>query len=174
MRRNLWLSGMVLAAVLVTTTVTAQPPTTPPAAPPPQGERPARPGRHPHIHAATRDLERAETQLEKAAHHYDGHRATALELVKRAEPPVVITSSTTRQRSPGVSVNPRRSRITPFSRSVKSARTPSARATSCATRIPPMAGARTVWAPASTNGAASASPSRAACSGYWSTSADCR
>ena len=85
MRRNLWLSGMALAAVLGTTTVTAQPPTTPPAAPPPQGERPARPGRHPHIHAATRDLERAETQLEKAAHHYDGHRAKALELVKQAE-----------------------------------------------------------------------------------------
>jgi hypothetical protein len=76
---------MVLAAVLVTTSVTAQAPTTPSAAPPPQGERPARPGRHPHIHAAMRDLERAEKQLDKAAHHYDGHRAKALELVKQAE-----------------------------------------------------------------------------------------
>ncbi|HZF06949.1 MAG TPA: hypothetical protein VE932_21615 [Patescibacteria group bacterium] len=85
MRRNLWVSGMALAAVLVTTSVTAQPPATPPAAPPPQGERPARPGRHPHIQAATRDLERAEKQLEKAAHHYNGHRSKALELVKQAE-----------------------------------------------------------------------------------------
>jgi len=78
MRRHLWLSGTALADVLVTTSVGAQ-------APPPQGERPARPGRHPHIQAAARDLERAEKQLEKAAHHYDGHRAKALELVKQAE-----------------------------------------------------------------------------------------
>ena len=85
MRRNLWVSGLALVAVLVTTSVPAQPPTTPPSAPPPQGERPARAGRHPHMHAAIRDLERAEKQLEKAAHHYHGHRAKALELVKQAE-----------------------------------------------------------------------------------------
>src|SRR5437870_2069888 len=86
MRRNLWVSGLVLAAVLVTTSVPAQSPTTPPsAAPLPPGERPARTGRHPHMHAALRDLDRAEKQLEKAAHHYDGHRAKALELVKQAE-----------------------------------------------------------------------------------------
>jgi len=83
MRRHLWVCGTALAAVLVTTSVTAQAP--PPSAPPQQGERPARPGRHPHIQAAARDLERAEKQLEKATHHYDGHRAKALELVKQAE-----------------------------------------------------------------------------------------
>src|SRR5207249_1874198 len=59
----------------------------------------------------------------------------------RVEPPVVMTSSTTRHRSPACSAKPRRSDITPLSRSVKSARTPSARATSWATRMPPMAGA---------------------------------
>jgi hypothetical protein len=85
MRRNLWAFGLVLATVLVTTSVPAQPPSSPPSAPPPQGERPARAGRPPHMHAAVRDLERAEKQLEKAAHHYDGHRAKALELVKQAE-----------------------------------------------------------------------------------------
>ena len=84
MRRHLWVSGPALAAMLVATAVTAQPPA--PSTPPPQTEqRPTRPGRHPHILAATRDLERAEKQLEKAAHHYDGHRAKALELVKQAE-----------------------------------------------------------------------------------------
>ena len=85
MRRNLWVPGLALAAVLVATSVAAQQPSAPPSAPPPQGERPARAGRHPHMHAAMRDLDRAEKQLEKAAHHYDGHRAKALELVKQAE-----------------------------------------------------------------------------------------
>ena len=85
MARNLWVFGFALVAVLVTTSVTAQQPTTPPSAPTPQGERPARAARHPHMHAALRDLERAEKQLEKAAHHYDGHRAKAVELVKQAE-----------------------------------------------------------------------------------------
>jgi hypothetical protein len=83
MRRQFWVPGLALGAVLVTTAVTAQTPA--PTAPPPQGEQRMRPGRHPHIAAATRDLERAEKQLEKAAHHYDGHRAKALELVKQAE-----------------------------------------------------------------------------------------
>jgi hypothetical protein len=84
MRRDqLWISGAALAAVLFTTSVTAQTPA--PSTPPPQGEQRARPGRHPHMVAASRDLERAEKQLEKAAHHYDGHRAKAVELVKQAE-----------------------------------------------------------------------------------------
>jgi orotidine-5'-phosphate decarboxylase len=46
------------------------------------------------------------------------------------EPPVVITSSTTSTFSPGWSVKPRRSFITPFSRSVNKLRTPSALAVS--------------------------------------------
>src|SRR5919108_2765 len=92
----------------------------------------------------------------------------------RVEPPVVITSSTTRHRSPALSVNPRRSRIAPCSRSVKSARTPSARATSWATRIPPIAGASTVCTRSARNGSASAAPGAAAGSGRCSTRADCR
>jgi hypothetical protein len=83
-RHHLWLGVAALAAFVATTSVTAQTPA--PSTPPPQGEqRAARPGRHPHMIAASRDLERAEKQLEKAAHHYDGHRAKALELVKQAE-----------------------------------------------------------------------------------------
>jgi len=85
MRRQLWMSGLALGAVLFTTAVTAQTPPAGPSAPPPQGEPRQRPGRHPHMLAASRDLERAEKQLEKAVHHYDGHRAKALELVKQAE-----------------------------------------------------------------------------------------
>ncbi len=82
MRYPLWVGAAALAAVVVTTSVTAQQPA---PSPPPQGEQRARPGRHPHMVAAMRDLERAEKQLEKAAHHFDGHRAKALELVKQAE-----------------------------------------------------------------------------------------
>ena len=85
MRRRLWIPGLALGAVLLTTAVTAQTPPPAPSAPPPQGEPRQRPGRHPHMLAASRDLERAGKQLEKAAHHYDGHRAKALELVKQAE-----------------------------------------------------------------------------------------
>jgi hypothetical protein len=81
--RQPWIAGLALGAVLFTTAVTAQTPA--PPAPPPQDQPRPRPGRHPHMLAATRDLERAEKQLEKAAHHYDGHRAKALELVKQAE-----------------------------------------------------------------------------------------
>jgi hypothetical protein len=83
MRGRLWIPGAALAAALIATSVTAQTPA--PSAPPPQGEERMRPGRHPHMQAAVRDLDRAEKQLEKAAHHYDGHRAKALELVKQAE-----------------------------------------------------------------------------------------
>jgi hypothetical protein len=82
-RAQLWVSGVTLAGVLLATSVTAQPPT--PSTPPPQGEQRVRPARHPHMVAAMRDLERAEKQLEKAVHHFDGHRAKALELVKQAE-----------------------------------------------------------------------------------------
>jgi hypothetical protein len=85
MRRQLSISGLALGALLLTTAVTAQTPPPAPSAPPPQGEPRQRPGRHPHMLAAGRDLERAEKQLEKAAHHYDGHRVKALELVKQAE-----------------------------------------------------------------------------------------
>ena len=46
----------------------------------PQGQ-----GRAPHIHAAMKSLEHAAHQLEKADHHFGGHRAKALELVKQAE-----------------------------------------------------------------------------------------
>ena len=83
MRRQIWISGAALAAALIATSVPAQTPA--PPAPPTQGEERTRPGRHPHMQAAARDLDRAEKQLEKAAHHYDGHRAKALELVKQAE-----------------------------------------------------------------------------------------
>jgi hypothetical protein len=52
-------------------------------------DKPARPerggGRHPHIHAAMRDLHRAARQLEEAEHDFGGHRAKALGLVKQAE-----------------------------------------------------------------------------------------
>jgi hypothetical protein len=37
------------------------------------------------IHAAARALEQAENHLQKAEHHFGGHRAKALELVKQAE-----------------------------------------------------------------------------------------
>jgi hypothetical protein len=40
---------------------------------------------HPHIHAAMRDLGRADKQLSEAVHHYGGHRAKALELTKLSE-----------------------------------------------------------------------------------------
>ena len=37
------------------------------------------------IHAAARSLEQAENHLQKAEHHFGGHRAKALDLVKQAE-----------------------------------------------------------------------------------------
>src|SRR5207249_6603262 len=37
------------------------------------------------IHAAARALELAQNHLEKAEHHFGGHRAKALDLVKQAE-----------------------------------------------------------------------------------------
>ena len=82
-RQHLWLGNAALGCVVLPTSVGAQTPA--PSTPPPQAEQRARPGRHPHMIAASRDLERAEKQLEKAAHHYDGHRAKAVELVKQAE-----------------------------------------------------------------------------------------
>lgn len=51
--------------------------------PAPKG--PQQGGRAPHIHAAMKALQHAAGQLEKAEHHFGGHRAKALELVKQAE-----------------------------------------------------------------------------------------
>ena len=53
-------------------------------------DKPARPergerGPHPQIHAAMRGLNMAARHLEHAEHHFGGHRAKALELVKQAE-----------------------------------------------------------------------------------------
>ena len=45
-----------------------------------QGPQPLR-----QIHAAARALELAQNHLEKAEHHFGGHRAKALDLVKQAE-----------------------------------------------------------------------------------------
>jgi hypothetical protein len=51
-----------------------------------QDKRPptTRAGLH-QIHAAGKSLEDAATHLERAEHHFGGHRAKALELVKQAE-----------------------------------------------------------------------------------------
>ena len=53
-------------------------------------DKPARPergerGPHPQINAAMRALNMAARHLEHAEHHFGGHRAKALELVKQAE-----------------------------------------------------------------------------------------
>src|ERR1043165_4546694 len=61
-------------------------------------------------------------------------------IVSRVDPPVVITSSTTSVLSPGATLNPRRSVISPASLSVQINRAPNARATSCPITIPPIAG----------------------------------
>ena len=84
MLRKTWLPALALTTGLIlgaSTTALTQTPS--PAQPPAQ--RPAGGGRHPHITAAERGLKHAERQLEEAAHHYGGHRAKALELVKLAE-----------------------------------------------------------------------------------------
>ena len=74
--------GLVLGAGTATLTLGQQPPMQPPAAQqrPPMGQ-----GKFPHMHAAERALQHAEVSLEKAAHHFGGHRAKALQLVKQAE-----------------------------------------------------------------------------------------
>ena len=41
--------------------------------------------KHPHMQAAIRLLNQAQSQLERADHVYGGHRARALELAKQAE-----------------------------------------------------------------------------------------
>src|SRR5206468_3739453 len=46
--------------------------------------KPERGERHPQIHAAMRALNVAARHLEHAEHHFGGHRAKALELVKQA------------------------------------------------------------------------------------------
>jgi DNA-binding NtrC family response regulator len=79
-----WLSALALTTGLILgASTTALTQTPPPAQTPAQ--RPAAGGRHPHIMGAERALHHAERQLEEAAHHYGGHRAKALELVKLAE-----------------------------------------------------------------------------------------
>ena len=47
--------------------------------------KPERGERHPQIHAAMRALNVAARHLVHAEHHFSGHRAKALELVKQAE-----------------------------------------------------------------------------------------
>jgi hypothetical protein len=85
---RLWLpaialtTGLVLGAGTATLTHGQQPPDQPPAA----QQRPPMPqGKFPYIHSAERSLQHAETQLEKAAHHFGGHRVKALQLIKQAE-----------------------------------------------------------------------------------------
>src|SRR5258705_13148315 len=81
MRREIWLPAVALASGLVlgagTIAFTAD---TPPGSTYGQsGGAYGRGGKHPHIAAATRALTHAEGQLERAAHHYGGHRVKALE-----------------------------------------------------------------------------------------------
>ena len=87
MRRETWLPAVALASGLVlgagTMAFTAD--TQPGGAYGQPGGAYGRGGKHPHIAAANRALTHAEGQLERAAHHYGGHRAKALELVKQAE-----------------------------------------------------------------------------------------
>src|SRR2546425_13201412 len=85
MRREIWLPAVALASGLVlgagTIAFTAD---TPPGSTYGQsGGAYGRGGKHPHIAAAMRALMHAEGQLERAAHHYGGHRAKALELGKQ-------------------------------------------------------------------------------------------
>jgi hypothetical protein len=85
---RIWLStaaltiGLVLGAGTATLTLGQQPPMEPPAA---QQRPPMAQGKFQHIHTAERALQHAEGSLEKAAHHFGGHRAKALQLVKQAE-----------------------------------------------------------------------------------------
>jgi len=87
MRRDTWLPAVALASGLVlgagSMAFTAD---TPPGSTYGQpGGAFGRGGKHPHVAAATRALFHAEGQLERATHHYGGHRVKALELVKQAE-----------------------------------------------------------------------------------------
>lgn len=86
MRRDAWLPAVALTSGLVlgagSMAFTAD---TPPGSTYGQPGAYGRGGKHPHITAATRALTHAEGQLERAAHHYGGHRAKALGLVKQAE-----------------------------------------------------------------------------------------
>ncbi|OLC12647.1 MAG: hypothetical protein AUH29_15805 [Candidatus Rokubacteria bacterium 13_1_40CM_69_27] len=78
MLRKTWLPAVALAAGLVMGASTA-------ALTEEKGAKPEGRGKYPHIHAAARALQHAENQLEKAEHHFGGHRAKALELAKQAE-----------------------------------------------------------------------------------------
>src|SRR5262245_3701699 len=86
---RVWLStiamtmGLVLGAGTASLTLgQQQPPMQPPAA---QQRPPMAQAKFPHMHAAERALQHAEVSLDKAAHHFGGHRAKALQLVKQAE-----------------------------------------------------------------------------------------
>ncbi len=82
MRGKTWLPALALTTgLLLGASTTALTQTPPPGQTPTQRSG----GRHPHIAGAERALKHAERQLEEAAHHYGGHRAKALELVKQAE-----------------------------------------------------------------------------------------
>ncbi len=87
MRRDMWIPAVALTSGLVlgagSMAFTADAPTGGTYGQP--GGAFGRGGKHPHIAAATRALTHAEGQLDRAAHHYGGHRAKALELVKQAE-----------------------------------------------------------------------------------------
>ena len=79
MPKNVWLSAVALSAALImgaSTIAISQDKTDKPG---------MRGSRYPHLHAAERALQHAGNQLEKAAHHFGGHRAKALGLVKQAE-----------------------------------------------------------------------------------------
>src|SRR2546423_6061423 len=75
----------------------------------------------------------------------------SLSIASRGDPPVVITPSTTRIRSPSLTRKPRRNVLTPFSRSVQMKRTLRRRATSYPMINPPIAGDATVSMPCERN-----------------------
>src|SRR6185503_579612 len=105
-------------------------------------------------------------------------RLRTASITSRVEPPVVMTSSTTTTGSPASITNPRRSAIPPSWRSLKSARQPSPRATSCDTMTPPIAGATTAagrsFSKSASSRTASSAPSRVASAGSINTRAHCR
>ena len=84
---RLWLVAIALASGLVlgAGTATLIEGQQPPDQPPPAQQRPPMPGKSPYIHTAERSLQHAESQLDKAAHHFGGHRVKALQLIKQAE-----------------------------------------------------------------------------------------
>jgi Spy/CpxP family protein refolding chaperone len=82
MKRN-WIAVPSVLALALTLSTAAMSQTPPPA---PKGGQMGAPGKedHPHIEAAIKALQNAKTQLETAAHDFDGHRSKALEHVNQA------------------------------------------------------------------------------------------